>query len=133
MSESEKNSGYAGMLPSMRFMAGKVLLILVVSSLSSCGKDAPKPHILACIVNAPAKHRKCYQLDKDYNDDGSLKAGAVPVIRANASLEDLNKAFTIDAVEPEVPASNGLVDALASFKAYLKMLRNRFANCIAGN
>jgi hypothetical protein len=107
--------------------------LLVAFSLFSCGKDAPKPHILACIVNAPAKHRICYQLDKDYNDDGTIKAGAVPVIRANETLADLNKSFTIDSVNAETPPSAGFVDALALFKAYLKEMKNRFAHCVSGN
>jgi hypothetical protein len=100
------------------------------SLLVGCG-NLPQPHILACIVNAPAKHRLCYQLDKDFNEDGSLKVGAVAVIRPNATLADLNKSFTIDSVDAEVPASNGFVDALSTFKTYLKEIKNRYANCQA--
>lgn len=101
----------------------------VFSLLAGCG-GVPKPHILVCIVNAPGKVRKCFQIDKDYNDDGSLKAGAVPVYRPVATVSDLNKAFTVDSVEP---SATGFEDALAGLKTYLKQIQNRLANCQAGN
>lgn len=116
----------------MKWIKRQILPWVACSILAGCG-GVDRPHILDCIVNAKAKNRKCYQLDKDYNDDGSLKAGAVPVYRPNATLDDLDKVFTVDSVDPEVPASNGFVDALAGLKAWVKQLMNHYANCKAGN
>lgn len=116
----------------MTFPKLPIRLWAACNLLTACGGVA-SPHILVCIVNAPANNRKCYQVDKDYNPDGTLKAGAVPIIRPNASIEDLNKAFTIDSVDAESPASNGFVDALAGAKTWVKQEQNHLANCQAGN
>jgi hypothetical protein len=106
----------------------KALLMVSSLFLVGCGGVA-RPHILLCIVNAPAKHRLCYQADRDYDANGKLLPGAVPIIRANATLEDLNKLFTVDSVEP---SPTGFVDAFASLKAWVKQLRNHLKNCTGG-
>lgn len=97
-------------------------LLLAVSSLTGCAVE--RPNIENCIVNAPNRNRKCYNFSKDYNDDGSLKAGAVPVYRANATIEDLNKAYVVD-------SDQGFPEALARLKAYIKKLRQHYeqGNC----
>ena len=116
----------------MTFPRQLITRLAACSLLTACGGVA-SPHILVCIVNAPAENRKCYEVDKDFDTNGALKPGAVPVIRANSSIADLNKAFTVDSVDQESPASNGFVDALAAAKTWIKQEQNHLANCKAGN
>lgn len=113
----------------MKFQNLLIVLLAACSLLAGCG-GVSRPSILACIVNAPARNRKCYNLATDYNDDGSLKATAKPVIRPNTTIDDVNKAFTVDSADP---SPTGFVDALAGLKTYLNQLRKHYANCEAGN
>lgn len=80
--------------------------------LASCG--IPRPDTTLCVVNGPAKHRKCYNVARDYNEDGSLKAGAKATFLPAASVGDLNKNICTDP------------DGWANFKAYVKKLREAY-------
>jgi hypothetical protein len=85
---------------------------LMVFSLLLIGcASVPRPNTDICIVNAPAKHRKCYNLLKDYDDEGNLKPGAAASYKPASKIEDLNKNATTD---PK---------GLANLKAYLRKLR----------
>lgn len=92
----------------------------MVFSLTSCA--VARPDIDLCIVNAPNGVRKCYNYQRDYNDDGSLKSSAKAFYRKNATVSDLNKAFVVD-------SPSGFEDGLASLKAYIRELRDHYQNC----
>jgi hypothetical protein len=102
-----------------------VMVLLVAFSLAGCA-GIPKPKTDLCIVNAPNENRKCYAMDKDYDDTGKLKPGAVPVYRKNTALSDLNKFLVID-------SPTGTIDGQAELKAWLQKLRSHYANCQSGN
>lgn len=99
----------------MRLMT---LLMAFNILLSGCS-TIKKPNTDLCIVNAPAKHRKCYNLKTDYDDNGKLKPGAAPVYRSNVTVDDLNKATLID-------SPTGFEDGLADLKSYIKKLREAY-------
>lgn len=103
-------------------MTRLLTLLLIAGSLSACG--IPRPNADLCIVNAPNLNRKCYNLKRDYRDDGTLKPGAVPTYRPNATIEDLNKALVLD-------SPDGFEDGIARMKAYVKKLREA-AECKTG-
>lgn len=93
-------------------------LLMVFSLLCACA-HIPPPDADACIVNAPAKNRKCYNFSRDYDENGQLKPDAKPIYRSNANIADLNKAFLID-------HPNGFPTGLANLKAYIKTLREEY-------
>ena len=101
-----------------------IKLLMACSFLSACG-GVTRPDIDLCIVNGPNLNRKCYNMARDYNDDGTLKASAKPVYRANKTVMDLSKAFVLD-------SPTGFEDGLVGMKTYIKELRNHYANCKAG-
>jgi hypothetical protein len=55
-----------------------------------------RPDSEICVVNAPAKHMKCYNLLEDYDGEGNLKTDASPLYRPALVVEDLNKYIVID-------------------------------------
>lgn len=77
----------------------------------SCS-SVPRPNTDICIANVPAKHRICYNLLRDYDDNGNLTPGAKPSYKPLSSLNDINK--------------NAMTDpkGLANLKAYIRKLRN---------
>lgn len=94
-------------------------LISLLTVFSGCA--IKRPDIDLCIINAPAKYRRCYNYLRDYDDNGQLLATAKPTIRMNPTVDYLNKYFTID-------SDQGPVEALARFKAYLQTLREEYKN-----
>lgn len=68
----------------------RVTTLFLAFSLSGCATIA-KPDANLCVVNAPAKHLKCYNLSTDYTDDGNIKASAKAKYFRAQSVEDLNK------------------------------------------
>lgn len=84
-------------------------MLLITFSLAGC---ASRPDATVCIVNAPAKNRKCYNLKDDYTDTGQLKANAKPKYLPANSVDDLNKNATVDP------------DGLAEIKAWLGDMRD---------
>lgn len=111
----------------------KLLILLLIVGSSACG--VPRPNADVCIVIAPPedpeypRKRKCYNLERDYNDDGTLKAGAKPVYRPNEKIEDLNKALVIDSpYDAQNPNPNHFEDGIARIKAWIKKLREAYEN-----
>lgn len=108
----------------------KLLMVLwTVCSLSGCAAIRA-PNTDLCIVNAaadvqPAPKRKCYNMAKDYDDQGRLKPGAVPVYRENRSVQDLNKFLVVD-------SPTGTEDGQAELKAWVQKLRKHYENCQNG-
>jgi hypothetical protein len=103
----------------------RLILLLISFSflLVSCGDDAPaRPYTDVCIVNAPAKNRKCYNLNTDYDSDGNLKKTAKPVYHDNATIDDLNKATVLDS--PYQPGEEfHFENGLERMKVYIRKLR----------
>lgn len=91
-----------------------LILLWAAGSLSACG--IPRPDADLCIVNAPNQNRKCYNLKRDYNADGSLRPGAKPTYRPNATIEDLNKSLVLD-------SPDGFPEGIARMKAWVRKLR----------
>lgn len=92
----------------------------LVFSLAACG--IPRPDADLCIVNAPNKNRKCYNLKRDYRDDGTLRPGAIPTYRPNPTVEELNKSLIID-------SADGPEEGIARVKAWIKKLREAASSC----
>lgn len=105
-------------------MMRAIRLLAACSLLVSCG--VPRPNTDVCIVNGPNLNRKCYNLAADYNDDGTLKKGAVATYRPNKTVQDLSKAMVID-------SPTGFEDGLAELKTYIKRLRDHLASCQGTN
>jgi hypothetical protein len=82
---------------------------------SSCARNVPKPDADVCVVNVPALHQKCYNIARDYDDNGYIKKDAKPMFKQYKDeaemLAGLNKNI---ATTP---------DGWAAIKAYLKSLR----------
>ncbi len=103
-------------------MTRLLTLLLIAGSFSACGIDPPDADL--CIVNAPNKNRKCYNLKNDYLEDGTLKPDAVAVYRPNATVEDLNKSLVLDSpYTVNNPNPTHFEDGIARVKAYVKKLR----------
>lgn len=97
----------------------RLMMLFLVSSLISGCAGISKPAAYGCIVNAPAKNRKCYSFKTDFNDDGNLKPTAKPVYRSNETIEDLNKAFVLD-------SDTGFEDGLARVKTTIRDAREEY-------
>lgn len=79
-------------------------------------------------MNAPDRVRKCYNLKRDYGDDGFLKPDAKPTYRPNATIEDLNKALVLDSPHDAThPNPTHFEDGIARVKAWVKKLREAAA------
>ncbi len=106
-----------------------LMMLLMVFSLVGC---ASGPDVDVCVVNAPAKNRKCYNLKTDYNEDGSLKKTAVPKYRPNLTIDDLNKAMVIDSPHEDPVKEPGHFEiGIARLKAYIQTLRFELEECRA--
>lgn len=87
----------------------RLIKLLMICSLLGCDIDRPNTDI--CVVNSPGQHQKCYNIQKDYNDDGTIKGDAKPIYKPAATVEDLNKNICTNP------------DGWANLKAYMKKLR----------
>lgn len=96
-------------------MLRKTLWITFSLFLVGCGVE--RPDTTLSIVNAGAREIRGYNLKKDYDDNGNIKPGAVPVVKPISTIEDLDKYAVTD------PQS------LANLKAYVKQLREAYQNC----
>jgi hypothetical protein len=81
--------------------------------LASCA-NIKRPDADLCVVNAPGKKLTCYNLEKDYNDDGQIKPGIQPHFKPATDLDALNKHVAMSAAD------------FAKFKAYIKKLREEY-------
>lgn len=95
----------------------RVLTALSISfSLVSCA-GVERPDTDVCVANVPALHERCYNLKKDYDDQGNRRPDAKPktiVYKDEAAmLAGLNKKTCVDP------------DGLANLKAYIDELRRQ--------
>lgn len=100
----------------MKFRKPLTLLLMIFSS--GCA-TVERPDTDMCVVNVPGEHAKCYNLKRDYNDDGSRNPSAIPTYRPidrtkKLSLDDLNKNTCVDP------------DGLANLKSYIRELRDAY-------
>lgn len=94
-------------LPANRLTKRLILLFLACNACST----VPLPHTDLCVENALENKAKCYWIDTDYNQDGTLKATAVPNYKDLNTIQDVNKNICTDP------------DSWALLKAYIKTLR----------
>jgi hypothetical protein len=99
----------------------QLTLLSIIFSLTACA-GITKPDTDVCIVNAPNKNRKCYNMATDYDDNGQRLATAKPVYRPNAQISDLNKFLCID-------SPTGTVDGQAALSAWIQKIRQHFKDC----
>lgn len=90
--------------------------LFLAFSLCACS-SVSKPDTDLCVVNAPGEHLTCYNIRRDYDDDGNIKAGAKPTYRQAITVADLNKHVVTD---PK---------GWANLKAYIKILREEYSKC----
>lgn len=73
------------------------MMLLISFSIFAAGcAGVERPDTDICIANAPAKHLKCYNMKRDYNDDGRLKKDAKPFFKPFSKIEDVNKFMLTD-------------------------------------
>lgn len=90
------------------------MTLLIAFSFGGCAK-LKRPDTDLCGINVPGLELRCYNLLKDYNDDGSRKKDAKPkqifFESKEAMLDGLNKFIGTDPV------------GLAHLKAYIAKMR----------
>jgi len=87
----------------------------VCSAVLGCG-TVERPNAEICVVNAPALHRKCYNLARDFDGNGNRYKDAKPIYRPNPDISSLNKATLID-------SETGFADGIGEVLRYIKELR----------
>lgn len=89
-------------------------LLMALELLSGC-VSVQRPDTNVCVLNVPALHEVCYNLLRDYDDNGKLLPGAKPEIRqyndGPSMLMAVNRAIKTDP------------DGWANLKAYIRELR----------
>ena len=69
-----------------------MMLVLIALSICSCSQ-IQRPDADICVVNYATDklpHLTCFNIKRDYNDDGSLKADAKPVKKLIKTPQSLN-------------------------------------------
>ena len=74
------------------------IALLAIFSIIFSGCGIPRPDSDLCVVNAPAKHQKCFNLKTDYSDAGTLLPGSVAKFKTANVVDDLNKNICTDPV-----------------------------------
>lgn len=92
--------------PMMRLTVCSLLL------LAACRSLPQRPDTDICVNNPQLEHKKCYNLRRDYDEEGQLKPGAVPSFKPLLSLADVEKDISTDP------------DGWANLKAYIRQLRD---------
>ena len=96
-------------------MLREIRLTICSAILIVCaGCSVPRPKGDVCIVDAARSRLLCYDMEKDYDKDGKLKAGAK--LKTKASPGSFDKYLVLDP------------DATAELKIYIRRLRERLAN-----
>jgi hypothetical protein len=66
----------------------KIILLLFAANIVGCAA-IQRPDAWVCGINGKSKKMLCYNLKKDYDEDGTLKAGAEPLEKKDVSLQSL--------------------------------------------
>jgi hypothetical protein len=66
-----------------------MIALTICLSISSCS-SVKRPDAYICGINSKSKELRCYNILKDFNDDGSMKPEAKPMIQPLSGLDQLN-------------------------------------------
>jgi hypothetical protein len=91
------------------------LMIFSLVVLSGCG-SVERPDTDMCVVNVPGEYLYCYNLKRDYTDEGVRKKEALPTYRPLKVLNDVNKYTCTD---PQ---------GMGNLKVYIKELKKEVAD-----
>lgn len=89
------------------------ILSITCSALAGCS-TIPRPDTDLCSVNAGAEYQRCYNLKRDYTNEGVRKPDAQPVFKPAHTIADLDKNFCTD---PQ---------GMANLLIYIQELRKAF-------
>ena len=95
------------------------ILLITLSTFLGCQTNTPppsRPDSLLCVNNVPGLHKKCYNLLKDYDDNGALLPGAIPTVIQYKTPEEMLEGVNKDVNTPP--------DGWANIKAYIRALRD---------
>lgn len=103
----------------MKMSTRRKISCLAIASLclSACG-SIPPPKGFACVAFPQKGHSLCYDMEKDFDENGDVKAG-VKGQRRPLSLEALDKHVHFDP------------DSYASLKAFALKQKSRLEECEA--
>lgn len=86
--------------------------LLMACSILVTGCAIARPNTDMCVVNAKAQHEKCYNLNRDYDNNGKLNPSAKPLFKPAVTVLDLDKNVCTDP------------DGWSNVKAYIRELRS---------
>lgn len=92
-----------------------VKTLFLVCSLTACSQ-VPRPQGFVCVANVPSSYNLCFDMDKDFDDQGNVLPGHEGVRLAL----DVDRHINFDA------------DSYASLKAYMQKLKQRLQSCAGG-
>ncbi len=96
-------------------MLQRTFLVVCSFAILSCAKIS-RPDADICVVNAFGKKLTCYNLARDYNDDGLIKPGTPAHFKPAPDIDSVNKHVVMSAAD------------FGKFKAYVKKLREEYDN-----
>jgi hypothetical protein len=79
--------------------------------LVSCGGTVPRPDTNLCVINSEVGKMKCFNLLRDYTDEGKIKPDAQGMYRDIPDVNSINKHICTD--------PGGFIE----LKTYIKLLR----------
>lgn len=90
-------------------------ILFLSFSLLSCAVQRPDTDL--CGVNGGRGYLRCFNLLRDYDDNGNRRADATPTTRPISKITDLNGYTCTDA------------DGLANLKAFVAEMREQLREC----
>lgn len=102
----------------------RTMRLTVFSFTLACSCAIPRPDTYDCIANAPAENMKCYNMQKDYDENGNLNSGAVPTYFPLKTINDVNKSLVIP--------FDGDGHDIANLKSYIEEMRKEYQNQCGG-
>ena|GEM_PF-2341856 len=93
-------------------------MLLMVFELVAC--SAPAPDTDVCVVNALQSRMKCYNLARDYDDDGNIKPTASPTYKPCQNCEAVDKHIVTDSI------------GFQNLKAFANQINYRLNQCESG-
>lgn len=90
----------------------KLWTISNILLLAGCA-SIERPDTDLCIINSPFQKVSCYNLKRDYDEEGGIKPEAKPKVFSITGLQDINKFICTDS------------DGFANLKSYIKELKQQ--------
>lgn len=107
----------------------RLMMLFAIFSLCSCA-TIKRPDTDICGVNGPGLRERCYNILRDYDNEGQLLPAVKPEIRQYFSLEDMM--FGVQSNDPK-EKRKGLnkktcidPDGLANLKTYIQQLKDAY-------